>query len=75
MQISAIDKPGLLSIIANVIASMGINITHAKIATLGEKIDDIFYLTTPTGKNIVDSAILEELEDRMKEALTARKAA
>ena len=30
MEISAMDKPGLLSIIANVIATMDINITHAK---------------------------------------------
>ncbi len=74
MQISAMDMPGLLSVIANVIATMDINITHAKIATLGEKIDDIFYLTTPKGKNITDEAILEELRKRMTEALAAKKA-
>ena len=75
MQISAMDRPGLLSVIANVIATMDINITHAKIATLGEKIDDIFYLTTPEGKNITDESILEELRNRMTEALAAQKAA
>ncbi|NNE64840.1 MAG: [protein-PII] uridylyltransferase, partial [Gammaproteobacteria bacterium] len=75
MQISAMDKPGLLSIIANVIATMDINITHAKIATLGEKIDDIFYLTTPEGGNIVDSTVLGELESRMIDALSVRTAA
>ncbi|MCP4433627.1 MAG: [protein-PII] uridylyltransferase [Gammaproteobacteria bacterium] len=75
MQISAMDRPGLLSVIANVIATMDINITHAKITTLGEKIDDIFYLTTPEGKNIVDTSTLEELENRMTEALLSRKAA
>ncbi len=74
MQISAMDMPGLLSVIANVIATMDINITHAKIATLGEKIDDIFYLTTPEGKNITDESILEELKSRMTEALAAKKA-
>jgi len=75
MEISAMDMPGLLSVIANVIATMDINITHAKISTLGEKIDDIFYLTTPEGKNIVDDQILEDLRSRMTEALAARKAA
>ncbi len=73
MQISAMDMPGLLSVIANVIATMDINITHAKIATLGEKIDDIFYLTTPLGKSITDETILEELRSRMTEALASRK--
>ena len=67
--------PGLLSVIANVIATMDINITHAKIATLGERIDDIFYITTPDGKNIVQQEILEELRSRMTEALADKKAA
>ncbi len=75
MEISALDMPGLLSVIANVIAEMDINITHAKIATLGEKIDDIFYLTTGQGQPITDGATLEQLEQNLVAALEARKAA
>ena len=73
MEISAMDMPGLLSVIANAIATLDINITHAKISTLGERIDDIFYLTTPDGKNITDEALLKELTQRVTEALEARK--
>ena len=75
MEISAIDMPGLLSSIANVIAMMNINITHAKISTLGERISDIFYLTRPQGGNITDEAVLNELRQGIIEALEARKAA
>ena len=75
MEISALDMPGLLSVIANVIARMDINITHAKISTLGEKIDDIFYLTTPDGKAITDQAVLDELAQNLVTSLEARKAA
>ncbi len=75
MEISALDMPGLLSVIANVIAELDIDITHAKISTLGEKIDDIFYLTTPGGKAITDQALLDRLEQNMVAALEARKAA
>ena len=75
MEISSIDMPGLLSVIANVIASLNINIRHAKISTLGEKIDDIFYLSTAEGKNITDQTALDALEVRMIEALEAKKAA
>ncbi len=75
MEISAMDMPGLLSVIANVIATMEINITHAKISTLGEKIDDIFYLTTPDGKNITDEQELDKLRTQITEALVARKVA
>ncbi|MFZ9036647.1 MAG: [protein-PII] uridylyltransferase [Gammaproteobacteria bacterium] len=75
MEISALDMPGLLSVIANVIAEMDIDITHAKISTLGEKIDDIFYLTTPDGQAITDQSMLERLEKKLVASLEARKAA
>ena len=75
MEISALDMPGLLSVIANVIAEMDINITHAKISTLGEKINDIFYLTSPAGGTIADQATLDSLEKNLVNALDARKAA
>jgi [protein-PII] uridylyltransferase len=75
MEISAIDMPGMLSVIANVIAEMDIDITHAKISTLGEKVDDIFYLTTPDGKAITDQAVLDTLEQDLVAALEAKKAA
>ena len=75
MEISAIDMPGLLSVIANVIAEKDINITHAKISTLGEKINDIFYLTTPDGRAITDEKILDALASDLVQALEAKKAA
>ncbi|MDH3387164.1 MAG: [protein-PII] uridylyltransferase [Gammaproteobacteria bacterium] len=75
MEISALDMPGLLSVIANVIAELDINITHAKISTLGERVDDIFYLTTPDRSAITDQALLQRLEQNLVAALEARKAA
>ena len=75
MEISALDMPGMLSVIANVIARMDIDITHAKISTLGEKIDDIFFLTTTDGKAITDQSILDDLERNLVASLEARKAA
>jgi [protein-PII] uridylyltransferase len=75
MEVSAIDMPGLLSVIANVIAEKNIDITHAKISTLGEKINDIFYLTTPQGAAITDQAVLDALAHDVVQALEAKKAA
>jgi len=75
MEISSLDMPGLLSVIANVIAQMDINITHAKISTLGEKINDIFYLTSASGGAITDQLVLDKLEQNLVAALEARKAA
>ncbi len=73
MEISALDMPGLLSVIANVIAEKDIDITHAKISTLGEKINDIFYLTTPEGNAITDQSILDSLEKNLVASLEAKK--
>lgn len=75
MEISALDMPGLLSVIANEIAAMDIDITHAKISTLGERIDDIFYLTTPEGNAITDQSTLERLSENLVASLEAKKAA
>ena len=75
VEITALDMPGLLSVIANVIAEMDINITHAKISTLGEKINDIFYLTAPAGGAITNQETLEKLGQNLIAALDARKVA
>jgi [protein-PII] uridylyltransferase len=69
MEISAKDMPGLLSTVANVIARNSINITHAKVSTLGEKIDDIFYLTNREGSNITKQSTLDKLESQLITAI------
>jgi [protein-PII] uridylyltransferase len=75
MEVSSIDMPGLLSVIANVIAEKNINLTHAKISTLGEKINDIFYLTTPQGAAITDQTTLDVLAQDLVLALESKKVA
>jgi [protein-PII] uridylyltransferase len=71
MEITAMDMPGMLSTISNVIALNSINISHAKISTLGEKIDDIFYLSTADGNNITDQSALNKLESQIIKAIEA----
>jgi [protein-PII] uridylyltransferase len=45
MQITAYDRPGLLSQIARAMQDCEVRLQNAKIATLGERAEDIFYLT------------------------------
>jgi [protein-PII] uridylyltransferase len=71
MEITAMDMPGMLSTISNVIALNSINISHAKISTLGEKIDDIFYLSTADGNNIINQSALNKLESQIIKAIEA----
>ncbi len=62
MVITTVDRPGLLYAITNIIADSGLQISHAKIATLGERVEDIFYLTDRNKKAILDNQLLEQLK-------------
>ncbi len=54
MQVTTKDRPGLLSRIARALMECNIQIQNAKIATFGERAEDIFYITDADG-NPVDS--------------------
>jgi [protein-PII] uridylyltransferase len=67
LELSAADRPGLLSKIGQVFIEHGIDIEAAKIVTIGERAEDVFYLCHESGKAL-DAAALEKLGD----ALVAR---
>lgn len=67
LSVSAADRPGLLYTVAMVIAAHGASLHTAKIATLGERVEDTFLIT---GGDLGDSAkrikLETELIDRLK---------
>ncbi len=69
MEVTSIDRPGLLYLIANVIADLDLQVSHAKIATLGEKVDDIFYLTDNNQEAVRDESMLERLRHSIIDTL------
>jgi len=60
LEIVAADRPGLLSEIGRVFIEQGIDIQAAKIMTIGEKAEDVFYITDESGRPI-DEATQDEL--------------
>jgi [protein-PII] uridylyltransferase len=70
MQLSTADRPGLLYAVAIMIAEANLEVTHAKITTLGERVEDIFYLTTKEGKSVTDPDLLESLRNHIETELT-----
>jgi [protein-PII] uridylyltransferase len=66
MEIVAGDRPGLLSEVGKVLRDQQVAIHTAKIVTLGERAEDVFYVTDRTGKPL-DQEFCEDL----KKALTA----
>jgi [protein-PII] uridylyltransferase len=66
MSISAADRPGLLFSVATVLAQHNIQLHSAKIATLGERIEDVFLIS---GKELSQTATLVKIEQELLSVL------
>jgi [protein-PII] uridylyltransferase len=67
LSIVAADRPGLLYTVASTLAKHRINVETAKIATLGERVEDVFLVSRG---DLGQSARRLELETELVEALT-----
>ncbi len=65
MEITTADRPDLLYTIASLITESGLHVNHARIATLGERVEDIFYLNDPQHQAVRDMELLDQLKDRI----------
>ncbi|MFZ2853124.1 MAG: [protein-PII] uridylyltransferase [Rhodocyclaceae bacterium] len=66
MSVIAADRPGLLYTVAQTLAGHGANLHTAKIATLGERVEDTFLIS---GGDLNDSTSRIKLETELLEAL------
>ncbi len=74
LEITTADRPGLLSEIGRVFIEEGIDIDAAKIMTVGEKAEDVFYISDEAGKPIGEAAraaLKDALLRRLDENLIA----
>lgn len=70
MEVITGDRPGLLSQIGGVLGRHGIKIHSAKIATFGERAEDMFLITGSDDKVLSDAAQLEQIRDDIVRALS-----
>ena len=68
IEISTLDRPGLLALISSVFQKCNININAARIATTGERADDGFSISNHLG-NALNNDEKEHLREQMLEAL------
>jgi [protein-PII] uridylyltransferase len=52
IEVSGLDRPGLLYDLTTAISRLSLNIASAHVATFGEKAVDVFYVTDLTGAKI-----------------------
>jgi [protein-PII] uridylyltransferase len=67
LELQAADRPGLLSKIGEVFIEQGIDIEAAKIVTIGEKAEDVFYICRENG-----GPLDERQQQELGDALLAR---
>ncbi len=66
------DRPGLLASIGRVFMQFGIQLINAKIATLGERVEDIFFIVDANGKPLLDEELAENFQREIREQLDKR---
>ncbi len=71
LEVVATDQPGLLSQLAKVIFACNVSLLNAKIATLGERVEDIFFVSTFEGKAIEDEPTIDCLRHNILTLLNA----
>ncbi len=69
IEVTAPDRPGILAMIGRVFVDFNVQIQNAKIATLGEKVDDLFYLTDNNNNPISDPDICTKLQESICKTL------
>ena len=69
LEVSAVDQPGLLAVLGMSMAFCGVRLHNAKVATFGERVEDIFYLTDLENNPIDNPVKLECLEHTILTAL------
>lgn len=62
------DRPGLLATIGRIFLSEAIYLHNAKIATAGERVEDMFYISNQYGKKLTEKE-REKLRSRLEEEL------
>ena len=61
MELVAPDRPGLLSKVGQALMECGVHLQNAKIATIGERVEDVFFISDKNKQPITDQALLERL--------------
>lgn len=62
LEITTVDRDGMLSCLTQTLDNLKLQLRGARITTLGERVDDVFYITDQNGAVIEDKKYRAELE-------------
>ncbi|MDB6050466.1 MAG: [protein-PII] uridylyltransferase [Pseudomonas sp.] len=69
LELSAPDRPGLLARIGKIFLEFDLSLQNAKIATLGERVEDVFFLTDANNQPLSDPQLCIRLQAAIVEQL------
>jgi len=72
LQVITPDRPGLLAKIANIFSRFDLVLYNARISTLGERVEDTFYLRNADNQPIEDQDLSENLKQTIRDELDSR---
>lgn len=75
LEVNCPDQPGILACVGKVFADNSINLKDARITTLGERVEDLFFITNKSGWPIVETKLIEKLQLDIKTQLKQRLSA
>lgn len=61
VEVYATDRPGLLAMMGKTFSEMNLHIQNAKIATLGERVENVFFITDQSGNALHNQDICNHL--------------
>lgn len=75
LEVNCPDRPGILATVGKIFAETGISLKDARITTLGERVEDVFFITDENGKPLAEEERIEQLQEKIKLELEKRLAA
>ncbi|MWV17689.1 [protein-PII] uridylyltransferase [Pseudomonas sp. L-22-4S-12] len=70
LDITAPDRPGLLARIGKIFLDFDLSLQNAKIATLGERVEDVFFITDAHNQPLSDPELCARLQDAIVQQLS-----
>ena len=69
LEINCPDQPGILASIGKIFADHKIQLQNARIATLGERVEDLFFIVDENNQRIIDPTEIERLQTDIRQGL------